>query len=343
MREDILAIPMQDSVFLSPSQIDQLKSRVQQGHEPASAALAQLREDAEVTLGREPSPPQEWYVPGYYIDPAGHVKAKNSLADDANGAYGLALMHCLTGEERFARGAVRLLDAWGTGVERMRTEDDSTLSFSYHFPALIFAASLLEDSPLWSDFGRRQFQDFVRDKALSLNTMHHANNWGNWGLVLVLATAAYLRDEALLAKGIERWKEFIAEQIAVDGHLPHEVTRNDGVGEHGIWYSHFTLMPQTLAAAIALVQGVDLYDYIAPNGRSLRLAYERLVPWACDPATFPYFTGAEGKRQVATDYVGYWEILNGRWPNAQAAALLAEKRPLTAIHSAPYLTLTHGE
>ena len=44
-----------------------------------------------------------------------------------------------------------------------------------------------------------------------------------------------------------------------------------------------------------------------------------------------------------TDYVSYYEILNPRWPNADAAAMLAALRPLSATHSAPALTFTHGE
>lgn len=102
-------------------------------------------------------------------------------------------------------------------------------------------------------------------------------------------------------------------------------------------------MPQTLAAEIARVHGIDLYDYRSPNGRTLRQAFERIVPWASDPRTFPYYKGQDPKGQMGTDYISYWEILNARWPQAAATGLLARMRPLTATHSAPYLTFTHGD
>ncbi len=173
-----------------------------------------------------------------------------------------------------------------------------------------------------------------------MNTMNRDNNWGNWGLVLVMASAAYLREETLFNQGIARWKEFIERQIADDGHLPHEVTRSEGM--RGIWYSHFALMPQTLAAEIAYVNGIDLYEYSSPSAHTLRQAFERIVPWTHHPETFPYCKGNPNEL-TGTAYISYFEILNARWPNIEASEMLRELRPLSAEHCAPHLTLTHGE
>lgn len=51
----------------------------------------------------------------------------------------------------------------------------------------------------------------------------------------------------------------------------------------------------------------------------------------------------EAPEQLGTAYVGYFEILNSRWPNEHAEAMLVERRPLSASHSSPALTFTHGE
>ena len=158
----------------------------------------------------------------------------------------------------------------------------------------------------------------------------------------IAAVGAYLDDDTLLACAAERWKEFVATQIAEDGHLTHEVGRNHGTGDHGLWYSHFSLMPQTLAGEILRLRGVDLFDYVAPNGRTLRMAYERLAPWARRPETFPYYHG-DPARLGGARYVSYYEILHARWPHPDARAMLEALRPLTATHSAPHLTFTHGE
>ncbi|WP_269541059.1 alginate lyase family protein [Cerasicoccus fimbriatus] len=327
-------------IFLSQDRIDQIKQRIQAEQEPTYQAYLQLEQDAIAAAAGKPRPPTIWYVPGYYSDPDGHQAAKLALHDDANSVYALALMYKLTGNDEFAEEAARYIDAWVETVEEMRTHDDSRLSFSYHFPPFIFAADLIEDNThIWPEAEQQAFRDFVRNKALPMNTMHVANNWGNWGGVLVFASAVYLQDEDLFDEAVARWKALTRDQIADDGHLRHEVRRQT-LGDRGIWYSHFSLMPQTISAEIARLQGLDLFNWKSPEGRCLELAYETLVPWTVDPSTFPYYTGTSG--QKLTDYISYWEILNMHWPNDLAAGMIEEMRPLTADHSAPYLTLTHG-
>lgn len=338
-----MVMPRERAVFLSDERIETLKRRVASKNAPTWQAFLLLQEQAQVALGRTPHAPQIWYVPGYYRDGPGHISAKAGLQDDANAAYTLALYYRIAGGDAYAAAAARLINAWATQVKTMRTQDDSTLSFSYHFPALILAAGLIEGFAAWPSTEQAAFKSFVREKAVPMHTMARANNWGNWGLVLVLAAASYAGDEALFARGLERWKEFIESQIAADGHLPHEVGRNNGVGERGIWYSHFTLMPQTIAAEIARVNGVDLFDYHSRSGRSLRLAFERLAPWSHRPDTFPYFKGGPEESLRGVDYVSYYEILNARWPNSDAAAMLHTLRPLSASHSTPHLTFSHGD
>ena len=331
------------SVFLSIERLAVLRQRIAQKTEPNYSAYLKMKQEADGELERHPEVPATWYVPGYYRDAAGHNRTKGGLEADANAAYKLALCYQMTGEARYAETAARLVEAWATGIKTLRTEDDSRLSFSYHFPALVFAESLIHGAPAWTGERQKAFELFLSERALAMNTMERDNNWGNWGLVLVLAIAARLGDVELLAQGSARWKEFIDRQIAEDGHLPHEVGRNNGVGERGIWYTHFSLMPQTLAAEILLVNGVDTYDYVSPQGRTLRTAYECAAPWARSPGSFPYFKGQDLGELRGTNYVSYYEILHPRWPNADASAMLAALRPLSATHSAPALTFTHGE
>jgi hypothetical protein len=332
-----------NSVFLLESRLGAMKQRVQSRTEPTFGAFQQVREIADAGLDHQPKVPKRWHVPPFYQDKDGHQAAKGALMDEAGIAYALALSYRMTGDERYAQAAGRIVLAWATGIEDFSRAADSTLSFSYHFPPMIFAAALIRSSQGWGEEQEQTFRHFLRARALPMNTMDRDNNWGNWGLVLVLAIAAYLEDDDLLQQGITRWKQLIETQIAEDGHLPHEVGRNGGRGERGIWYSHFTLLPQTIAAQIARVNGVDLFDYQSPGGRSLALAFARLAPWARDPTTFPYYKGDDPAEQAGTGYVSYYEMLHTRWPNADAAAMLDALRPLSARHGAPFLTFTHGD
>jgi len=340
----LLAVTMsaRADVFLSAERLAVLKQRVADKTEPTYSAYVAMKAEADAKKDLAPAVPEAWYVPGFYVDPAGHGKAKGALAGDANEAYALALLYRMTGDASYAAAAAKRIDAWA-GLKTLGTKDDSTLTFCYHFPPLIYAADLIRPWEGWTPAEREAFAAFLRAEALPMNTMARENNWGNWGLVLTLACAAYLDDEELLRRGAARWKEFIARQIGEDGSLPLEVIRNNGQGEHGIWYSHFCLAPQTIAAEILAHHGVDLYDYAAPNGRTLRAAFEKVIPWAADPATFPYYKGADPKSLPGTDAVGYWEILAARWPDPKAKEMLLRLRPLNPIQGSPYITFTHGE
>ncbi|MFP4172876.1 MAG: alginate lyase family protein, partial [Candidatus Hydrogenedentota bacterium] len=328
-------------VFIDEERIDVLRERIELEEAPTAGAFEELMAREAELLAHEPEVPDVWYVPPYYQDAGGHRESKEALKRDANNAYRLALLYRLTEEEEYAEAAVRLIEPW-TDLEELETHHDSSLSFSYHFPSMIFAADLLRASEAWTSSLEEEFSVWIRERALPMNTMDRQNNWGNWGLVLVMAIAAFTENDELFKEGVERWKHFIEVQIAEDGHLPHEVTRNDGIGERGIWYTHFTLMPQTIAAEIAYVNGVDLYDYESPSGRTLEQAFRRVAAWALNPDTFPYFQAGEGREQRATDYVGYFEILNTRWPDDAATEMLEQKRPIDPDHSAPVITLTHG-
>ncbi len=327
------------AVLIPDTKIKELKQKIEAKQQPTYSAYIEMKKIADQEIDRTASVPEHWYIPGYYRDAEGHTQSKAVLQNDANIAYQLALAYCITENEVYSQTAARLAYDWATGIKSMSKKDDSTLSFSYHFPAMIFAADLIRGSEHWTKNHEQAFNTFLREKALPMNTMNRDNNWGNWGLVLVMSCAAYLEDQDLMEKGIDRWKTFIETQIAEDGHMPHEVHRSEGM--RGIWYTHFALFPQTIAAEIARVNGVDLFNYQSPNDCTLKMAYELASEWANKPDTFPYLEDPN-KELRGTDYVSYFEILYPRWPNSDAREILERLRPMSARHSAPVLTLTHG-
>ena len=327
------------AVILPAERITVLRQRIAAKSEPTATAWTVVQTSATAALTFQPQVPAVWSVPGFYQKKEAHLAAKKGLQESADAAYALALAWRMTGEERFAQAAARIILAWAA-LQELKTGEDSSLAFSYHFPPLIFAADLLRGSPAWNDAAERTLCTFLREKAQPMNTMKSGNNWGNWGLVLFSAIAAFTGDQAGLDQAQVRWKQFIDSQIAADGHLHEEVGRNGG--RSGMWYSHFSLFPQTIAAEILRVQGRDCFAYAGKDGRSLKLAYERLAPWSLRPETFPYFKG-DAKDLHGSDYVSYFEILLPRWPDADARAVVLANRPLTARNGLPYLTFTHGE
>ncbi len=344
-------------VLISDGRLETILHRLDQETEPQSTAFAQLMDDVAEDIESEPSAPSVWFVPFFYNDADGHREARDGLEADANAAYRLALAYRLTGDAAYGESAAGFVEAWTYEVECFRTSEDSALAFSYHFPAMIFAADLLRDTEAWSAEAEADFASMLRQQALEISSSisSRGNNWGNWGVTLSTAIAAYLGDDELMDEQVERAREHIEGQIDADGHLAEEVTRNGGVGDYGIWYSHFSLLPALLTAEIAEPHGYDLFSHENSHGLTLGDAVEVLAGWVETPESFPYFDGPiEDLANVRTiDYLredgvtahsmSHFEIAASRYDLPVVDRLLVEERPMTTIHAAPHLTLTHGD
>lgn len=107
------------------------------------------------------------------------MQAKQGLLNDANAVHELALCWRMTGDDRYAQSAVRLINGWVNTVKSTSQKDDSTLSFSYHFPAMIFGADIRASWPGFLADRQDAFRRFCRQTALPLNTIDRRNNaWG---------------------------------------------------------------------------------------------------------------------------------------------------------------------
>ena len=292
----------------------------------------------------QPCPINRWcrrtlISPSPYKDPEGHKAAQklNTLERDAGGIYALALTYRLFGDEKYAQNAVRLIDAW-EGVGSFQSGGPTPANEFY--PRIIVAADLLKHSPSFSPTEQEAFRAYLRKKILPLSMMKRNNNLGDFGVLLVLTGGAYLDDAQLFRSGIERWKSLVNSQVAPDGSLPEEVTREKG--RMGFWYMNFCLFAKACGAEVARVNGIDLYDYVGPQGASLEKAYRKSIPWLKDPASFPWWQG-DLKQLTGINHVPHLELLVMRWPDADAEAVLLKNRPVHTNFGFPYLTLTHGD
>ena len=109
------------------------------------------------------------------------------------------------------------------------------------------------------------------------------NNHGSWLLTQLIAINRYLgRDEAARACAREDF-ERINWQIEPDGRQPLEIVRTDGLS-----YSLFNLEAQLHLARLAAPLGVDLWNYTAGRGGSLRQALAYLKPFDGAPEKWPH-------------------------------------------------------
>jgi hypothetical protein len=297
--------------------------------------------------------PEKYYTLSPYKFPKeqGKVQASTTFGRDGQAVFKLAVAYRMTGDSKYAAAAARLLGAWADGLKTIDARNSNTaLSVSSGFPTSLAGADLLEGSVAFGLEERARFRKFVREVVVASRSaelcMRRTNNWANFGVVLSLTLGAYLDDDGLFDRGIKRWKELVETQMTPEGVLHEEVKRPGGQdkrpGLMGIWYSNFSLMPATYGAEVARVNGVDLFGYRTASGKSLEVAYRKVVPWLKDPGSFPYFSG-DPSALIGVKLIPYFELLVPRWADGDAAAMLAAERPVRAKYGFPNPTFTHGD
>lgn len=157
------------------------------------------------------------------------------------------------------------------------------------FAQVIDGILLLEDSPTLTaaerEAVRMWFAAYLDWFMTSKNgKAEHAakNNHGSWFLAQAIPMARFVGREDLARQLCEEDKARIAAQIRPDGSQPDEIRRVDGLG-----YSRFNLEAQAVIARHAKALGIDLWNYTAPNGASLRKALDFIRPYNVTPEKWP--------------------------------------------------------
>lgn len=155
--------------------------------------------------------------------------------------------------------------------------------------AVVDALRLLQGSPAFvpgeEDKIREWFGAYLKwlTSARTARDEHAAkNNHGTWFLAQAIPIARYVGRDDLARQWCEEDKARIASQFKPDGSQPEEIRRVDGLG-----YSVFNLEAQFRVARLATGLGVDLWNYSAPNGASLRRGLDYLRPFNAKPESWP--------------------------------------------------------
>ena len=224
-------------------------------------------------------------------DPASQALVNNSWI-----AYRAALCFLLTDDSRYARHAQAIIDAWSKTLRKV-SEGQGAADFNFDMPQFIIAASWVEAANGWD---QSAFKTMLKQIVEPLSHAGKPNNHGDWGVLLDAATAAYLGDDRMLRAAQSRWQELLQAQVAADGSMPLEICRSNtndlcggaDKGINGLSYTHFALLPATLAAQLFYSQGMDVYH--GAGGDKLRDAYGRAAVWTCIRKHFPIFPATTG-------------------------------------------------
>ncbi|MBA4136230.1 MAG: hypothetical protein C0518_02805 [Opitutus sp.] len=155
---------------------------------------------------------------------------------------------------------------------------------------VVDALRLLDDAPALTTPEREAVRTWFGEFLNWLETAPTAraeraakNNHGSWFFAQAIPIARFAGRDDLARQLCEEAKILIAHQIRPDGAQPDEIRRVDGLG-----YSRFNLEAHAVIARHAAAYGIDLWNYVAPNGASLRVALEFLRPYNAAPEKWPH-------------------------------------------------------
>ncbi len=157
------------------------------------------------------------------------------------------------------------------------------------------AATQLQGSSAWTATDHRQlkqwFQEFLTwmtTSEIGLDEADEHNNHGTYYDVQVIDYAQFTGQVDVAKKQVEVTKGRMASQLKPDGSQPHELARTKSFG-----YSLMNLEGFFIIAELAKKQGIDLFTYQTPEGASLKICLDFLVPYIKKEKVWTYQQIAE--------------------------------------------------
>jgi hypothetical protein len=216
---------------------------------------------------------------------------------------GLALAYYMTGDEKYASRAAEQIRRWFLNSDsRMNphlrfsqlvrgnpAERGSGIIDTRWFIEVVQSAGLLRGSKSWTaedEAGlKKWFRTYLDWLLTSPNGKHEhdaQNNHGSWFAAQTAAYAMFVGDTALARRIVEDAKPRIGWQIKPDGSQPIELERT-----RSMHYSSFNVEALSRVAEIGRSLGIDLWNYQAPEGGSLRRAIDHLAKYSGSGLKWP--------------------------------------------------------
>ncbi len=257
--------------------------------------------------------------------------------------HALGLGYYLTGNQAYAARAVLLLRTWfldpatrmnpnlnyAQAVLGVNTGRGTGLIDVRGIPRLLDGLTLLSGSAALTQQDhaalRKWFAEYLSWLETSKNGTDESdaeNNHGSWFDQQITGIALFLGNKQLAGKVDDLAKtKRIALQIKPDGSEPLELARTKSFS-----YSVFNLTALEWLAVEARHAGVNLWSYRAPDGASIRLGLEYLLPYAEGTKTWTYkaINGVDGDSLTEPLILA---AMNYRAPDYLREAEKLEKHP----------------
>lgn len=158
-------------------------------------------------------------------------------------------------------------------------------------PMMLDVLEMLADAPAWSDTLRDELAqwfdallDWMLVSAHGHEEREHPNNHGTYYDVQVVRYALFVGRDIIAREVLEQVPERrIADHVEPDGRQPRELARTRALG-----YSLANLRGLCVLARLGKTQGIDLWGYEGPGGRSIGRAIAFLEPYMAQRETWPW-------------------------------------------------------
>ncbi|MDB5252595.1 MAG: alginate lyase family protein [Flaviaesturariibacter sp.] len=207
----------------------------------------------------------------------------------------LSLAYYFSGEEKYAAHASNLLRMWfldpatrmnpnlnfAQAIRGVNEGRGAGLIDARHFMKVVDAIGLLQSSKAWrpaDQDGMKQwcasFVHWMQTSPVGLDELDARNNHGTFYDALRLSMALFIDSSDLAKKIVVSARERLDYQMDAEGKFPKEMERT--IALH---YNTFNLDAFYMVARMAESTGLDLWNYVSPNGNSLRKGFTFLGPY----------------------------------------------------------------
>ncbi|POX40643.1 hypothetical protein C3486_12630 [Streptomyces sp. Ru73] len=210
-------------VLVSRGQLDFVREKVNSGAEPWKSAYDRMKASKYAALDRTPKP-RAVVECGSYSDPDYGCTDER---EDALAAYTDALIWYVSRDERYAKKAIALMDAWSGTIED-HTNSNAPLQTGWAGSSWPRAAEIIRYTyDGWAQDKADRFKTMLRDVYLP-TVLKGSHSNGNWELSMMEAAvgiSVFLDDKASYDKAMAKFRARVPAYVYLtkDGDLPKTV------------------------------------------------------------------------------------------------------------------------
>ena len=195
---------------------ERVKEKLAIGAEPWTAAYKKFKTSRHLNLDWKPNPTAKIIRGGWNVwEPEGDNYG--AAMNDAHTAYQCAMEWRISGDERYAKKSIEILNAWARTCKKVTGNSNGSLASGIYGYEFANAGELMRGYEGWKPADFKRYQEWVRRvftrTSFGFLEFRHGcyddHYWSNWGLcnVLCIISAGILCDDVwLYNEGMEYYK-----------------------------------------------------------------------------------------------------------------------------------------